>query len=706
MSDTVFKFGAGKGCTPIEVAPFTPICSKPAVPGSEALTLEVPAPVFAPVVPPQECACFTFTPQVGTVNVAMRKRSDITEAKPLQKEVSIAVAATGDCCNGAYTVTPTIKIDVPECVTPDKVIYSDTLNLGYGGSITYTLGIIDCVPYLQMSTVPVSVTLPDIPNLCLGNTSIKVNATYIDENGDEKTTQSEAVTVTSSVDKNNCQVYQFGKTGEIILDLTGLPTGGFGNGGSVFKDEDDNNLYMDGGLGDGNTWYGGGIGDRAANTHEEDVFCRGPVMRGYTSPAGSSGDHPVPYITNLSGSTSLFKITTGKGTKNAVAWCSRGRASDGSDAVGATPSGYVDGNLSMVMPTGFQWHAKGLAINLCDFRWNESGLLSTMHETGVAALVSPAPMVFSDNASAYGGVARAGAAASGLRIDPNKNSTTQPTTEPGLYINEGDGLRIFGLDAKTPTGEVADASGTPVAERIGRLEVMYGPGFRMRKANDGNNKPQYLEKPVDAAGALVPNDGRGLRVHGVTKTETTDAAQKNKLEVYGHSGDFLFNYDGKMVINDSKSGTDAERIITAPSFATAFDRTTDAVLYMATANIAAYHGVNDNVWGMNSANYLQVRTLTTNNAITAAVNYRSSAAMYVEKFGLTGTNGTDEQKAIAELSTALHETLVALDRISRVAGTLCLVPLAFSSAGTLMSTHSSAYLTAQNITRHYAESAS
>jgi hypothetical protein len=222
---------------------------------------------------------------------------------------------------------------------------------------------------------------------------------------------------------------------------------------------------------------------------------------------------------------------------------------------------YVGGNLSMVMPTGFQWHKRGLALNLSHFFWNDSGLLSVLEEEPYAALVSPAPTVFSDNASDYDGEPRAGAAAGGLMISPDVDGGT----EPGLYINEGDGLRIFGLDDKTPSGETTDARGTPVAERIGRLEIMYGPGFRMRTANSGT-EPQYLNAPVDKAGALVPNDGRGLRVHGVTKkmkqwSEGSASGEEsydddnmvNEMEVHTFDRDIAFQKDGRLVFNDKEA---------------------------------------------------------------------------------------------------------------------------------------------------------
>lgn len=574
MSDTVFKFGAGKACTSIEVAPFTPICSKPAVPGSEALTLEVPAPAFAPVMPPQECACFAFTPQPGTINVTMRKRSDITEAKPLQKEMSIAVAATGDCCNGAYTVTPTIKIDVPECVTADHVIYSNTTEIGYGGSITCTLGIRDCVPYFELSSKPVSITLPNIPNLCLGETTIEVKATYIDAGGTEQTATSGSVTVSSSVDSNNCQKYSFDA---ITLDLTDLPTGGFGNGGSVFKASNDNNLYLDGTIDENDdVWYGGGLGNLLADDPDA-VLCRGPKMRGYSTVEGLSttANSPVQNITKS------FKLLKNDGTTEATAWHSSRKATTTAGGVttttvdngtitvdgkrGQTGLQYVGGNLSVVLPSGFQWHEKGLALNLSHFFWEKSGLLSVMEETGMAALVSPAPAYHKP------GTTYAGHNASGLAV------FAAGDVDHGLSVKFGEGLRIFGASNRTDSSELADIETSAATQaRMGRLEVMYGPGFRIRGADSGGS-PTYRNVPRDIDGALVPNDGRGLRVHGVTKkkaqwSETQGSAgpgdesypdtdvQVNKLEVHAFDRDITFQSDGRLVLNDTYTGREQKAL--------------------------------------------------------------------------------------------------------------------------------------------------
>ena len=695
MSDTVFKFGAGKACTPIEVDPFTPICSKPAVPGSEALTLEVPAPVFAPVVPPQECACFAFTSQPGTVNVAMRQRSNITEDNPLRKEVSIAVAATGDCCNGAYTVTPTVNIDVPECVTADHVIYSNTTDLGYGGSITCTLGIRDCVPYFEMSSDPISLTLPNIPNLCLKTTKFSIKASYTAADGTTAETTPQEISLKNGVDnQTQCQTYTVENSAgnsTITLDLTDFPTGGFGNGGSVFK-ASDGDLYIDGTIDiEKDIWFGGGMGNLATDNPNH-VICRGPKMMGrendYESIAGA-GNHLVPF----DGTKQFHLVKADANKTTAVAWHSS-RKAKGTDAEDnpvysvdtgditpdkdpvtgePIPEGsrvtYVGGNLSMILPSGFQWHERGIALNLSHFFWNDSGMLSVLEEEPYAALVSPAPRVFGSGGPTHGtgvnAISCAGKPAGGLKnvYDAVYTSGDNPAVviEPGLSVKDGNGLRIFGLDGKT------------------------------------------------------------------TATEAWSADKIGDLEVYGHSGDFLFNWDGKMVINDSKSParTDTsasanirERIIEAPTFSSVFDRTTDGILLMATADANATHDAEgeDFVWDFNSAKYLQVSTVGMYTKYDSAHSYWTGAEYYLGHIGGQTSSGTPitVETVVSDLVPAVRDTLATIDRIIRTLGTLCMAPLAFSKAGTLLSTSSGpvsngmpmGYRTAQNISRHYAASAS
>lgn len=575
MSTEKFSFG-NETCNPhIEVDVFEPVCAHDEIPGSEPLTLEVPVPTFVPIVPPPECTCLTFqqSDSISMISMTMRRRSTITDESPLKNTAKTTIKAKGDCCDGTYDIGTEIHFEVPECLHADGLIDSKTYNFsddpasGISGSITVETWMQDCVPVLKVTGEPLRVNVDppiiSIPPLCINPADITVKPQYYtrDEDGDLiLNTQEEGTTVHMSVTDGvgGCKQLSFsnGEDGAVTLDLTGLST--FGNGGSVFQ-ADDLNLYTDGSEGDGDTWHGGGLGDRGNNNGEQYVERRGPKMRGEDSPWGSGVDYFVPRAV-YKDQNDTSKLTITSGSKTATEWRSSRRLGEDEEA---EESGIATGNLSMVLPAGLQWHERGIALTLSHFIWNPSGLLSSMNETGVGALVSPAPTVFADGAkrstSNSGTRDVSGRNASGLRINPPVTPTSGNSWygfEGGLDVYDGDGLRVFGADYKTTAAEIGDTTTAPDS-RFGRLEVMYGPGFRVRAANSGTT-PQYRDKPVDEDGALVPNEGRGLRVHGVTKmgSDSTDAAHKNKLEVFGHSGDFKFNHDGKMVINDEKSTTD------------------------------------------------------------------------------------------------------------------------------------------------------
>lgn len=464
--------GLNAGCPTVWAAPFTPICSKGDVDGSTPLTLDVPVPVFAPYIPPSECACFTFnSAEKAKVNVTMHGGNKQNATGTAKVEIN----STGDCCDGRYEVTPTIAIDIPECVTKDTTLEEREVALGAGGSIKYKLYMTNCVPHLDIiQKTPVKQFDGDI-NLCLSPSTFTIKATGRTEDGVARELDSQQVNLTPGNGTGtyaDCMQYSLDN---ITLDLSGLD---FGNGGSVFKDSTDGNLYTDGSPDPKeDTWYGGGLGDRGDNTHEDEVLSRGPAMRGYASPLGS-GDHYVQYA------QANFSITTDNGTETQTVWYSaRKLSADENMPYGAT------GNLNMVMPTGFQWHERGLALNLCTFEWNPSGLLSSMEENGFAALVSPAPALHKSDASPRNGQSVGDRNASGLCIYP---TDTQTTIAPGLSVKDGNGLRIFGKDTKTDDTEITNTE-------------------------------------------VVTNDRLGT------------------LEVFAHDGDFKFNYDGKMVINDEKS---------------------------------------------------------------------------------------------------------------------------------------------------------
>lgn len=281
-------------------------------------------------------------------------------------------------------------------------------------------------------------------------------------------------------------------------------------------------------------------------------------MRGNQPSPVSLGEdgYPVPKATT----PTAFDMVVGNTHTAQTMWTS-GRMTVGD---GGKYSWASSANLNIVWPTGAQWHTRGLALTLTEFEYNDSGVLSYAEEKGESILVSPAP------AYTVAADGKQEQPASGLVVlaDPSETSRIQH----GLRVNAGDGLRIYGI------GDGSTASDDEDESRQGALEIMYGPGFRIRDIVVEGEKT-YLDKPVDRPGALVPNDGRGLRVHGFTKmkkawpnasqAETTDTAQKNKLEIHAFDNDFAFQQDSRLVLND-KTGT-THKIIADPTIGLVLD---------------------------------------------------------------------------------------------------------------------------------------
>lgn len=534
MSTEKFSFG-NETCNPhIEVDVFEPVCAHDEIPGSEPLTLEVPVPTFVPIVPPPECTCLTFrqSDSISKVSMTMRRRSTITDKSPLKNTAKTTIEAQGDCCDGTYDIGTWITLEVPECLHADGLVDSKTYNFnddaasGISGSITIETWMKDCVPVLKVSGEPLRVHIDppiiSIPPLCINPADITVKPMYYtrdadgelilntqDENYDGGTTV--AMSVTDGV--GGCKQLSFsnGEDGAVTLDLTGIST--FGNGGSVAQ-LGDHNLYIDGAVDeDLPGYYGGGYGDwkvaDAANHIDYDeTFSRGPLMR-YTkggadpSPVLASVDqYPVPVAavdTYFAVAAKKNGVTTWDQSKN---WQSAHRSACNDQDTGENCRTVI-GNLDVIWPTGIQWSTDGLslALPLTDFLFNESGILSEAQETGVAARVSPGPattLAYGSGTSAL----REGRNASGLisRASRATGSTEAARISDGLRVNAGAGLRIYGL-------------------------------LDGRVASD------------DAGGGSHTAGGY-------------DSARQGQLEVFGHSGDFKFNWDGKMVINDDKSDTD------------------------------------------------------------------------------------------------------------------------------------------------------
>ena len=542
-TDGSVRFGK-PGCTNPEICipPFKPICAFDVPRATEPMTLEAPHPLIVLPLPPSECACFSFEEKNGTVSI--KKKADKTVPK-FTVEIK---QASPDCCEGKYQVTPSIEI--PECIMDDDVKTGTCELGGLGGTLVWTLKRTNCELSLEMSgDIPVpSIPLPCLPTFNLNTTNVKIK--YKENASDTQEKETTGAFKVREDREHGCPLYVPEE-----MNLGVLGSMGFANGGGVSKISGggggggDDKLQIDGGTKDGkDTWYGGGYGDRPNNDYYNNTFCRGPVMRGNQPSPVSLGEdgYPVPKATT----PTAFDMVVGNKHTAQTMWTS-GRMTVGNNGKYAWAS---SANLNIVWPTGAQWHTRGLALTLTEFEYNDSGVLSYAEEKGESILVSPAP------AYTVAADGKQEQPASGLVVlaDPSETSRIQH----GLRVNAGDGLRIYGI------GDGSTASDDEDESRQGALEIMYGPGFRIRDTVVEGEKT-YLDKPVDRPGALVPNDGRGLRVHGFTKmkkqypntsqTEDTIAAQKNKLEIHAFDNDLAFQADRRLVFND-KAGTSHHKI--------------------------------------------------------------------------------------------------------------------------------------------------
>lgn len=401
------------------------------------------------------------------------------------------------------TYPKVLPINLPCCSLPDfEQTETKALTNGGTGSITLKLQRVDCVTRMSLDVTPIEIPIPviNVPPMCLETASGDVTVTYTDEAGTEhESTVTNGIRLTANND-GACKKY----TPSVSINLGTLNLSGFGNDGTVFmsSDEDDDNLYIDGTIDLAKTtWYGGGYGDRANNSHAADVFCRGPKMRNGMSPLATgtadTNDYPVPdFITTTTTQNPGFMLTNATGQQATARWASSRKANDGTLATGPvtdTVEGeehtYQLGNLSMVMPTGFQWHNRGIAVVLTHFWWADSGILGAVNETNTAVLLAPAPAVHKNHVR--NNVNLEGQNASGLVLDPDNRATVTD----GLAVNDGPGLRIFGLDAKTQDTEI---TGTNAATKVGRLEVYaHNDDFKFTDDTSGS---------VLDGGKLVLND--------------------------------------------------------------------------------------------------------------------------------------------------------------------------------------------------------
>lgn len=372
------------------------------------------------------------------------------------------------------SVYPVIDpITIPCCMQADfkDEPVGGALTTNAGGSIYVKLVQTDCRPRLEVQVDPITIPNYLVPNIsfCLASAESEANAVQVTYTGTGSTAESRKKTIsnagtlklTTDTLANGCKKYN----PSLTLNLGKLSL--IGGGGNVYQD-DNGDLYTDGSTSENAiVWYGGGLGD-IANDNIDEVICRGRYMRGYTYyENGRLMDVPYAEIEPLLVNDTNASISQG--------W--------ESDTQNPDPD-YAHGGLSMILPSGVQWHQKGLALTLSRFIWADSGLLNRAIEQDAAALVSPAPEFFASNAGTRNGVSLNDRNASGLAI----RHYYALDTNQGLHVNTGDGLRIFGRDGRTDNSEISQAS----EGKFGELEVY---------AHDGDFK-------FKSDGKLVLNDAK------------------------------------------------------------------------------------------------------------------------------------------------------------------------------------------------------
>lgn len=686
LSPVIF---GGNGCPSIEVGPFTPICDRPEIGGSEPMALSIPVPSFAPAVPPEDCVCFQFSE--GTSTAAVSTSCDETKTKASLK---LNIKPAADCCSGSYTIDPELAVTIPcvpfefeaasaedqsikvknrsgnkdngidgavsvlglrkppgKCCSVQPVIditmpdckkyynpadvpkvqieYCEnvagvaqtkthqliemvqdtdncslypkvnpltlpcctqadwtntvTKNLGHGGKITITMSRTNCQPSFSVDVTPVSVHFPVIPSFCLADATANVTVTYTDSDDEEHTVTTTNGLKLTAGEEGACKKY----TPSLSIGLGKLDISTISNGGDVFQDSS-GNLHINGAPASGaTTWYGGGLGDLTDNVHAADIECRGPLMRGYTSPVNTLVTHATDIAPRL---------TTANGGNSTQGWTSNRKTNqDELDKSGWTDGGihYAYGILDMVLPSGAQWHERGLALTLSHFVWDGSGVLSYMNETPRALLVSPSPLV-----TKVSGVYRN---TSGLAIwTPSDQipSGTVPGEEHGLQIRTGAGMRVFGRINDRTTAAESQAAGS--ADRFGDLEVYaYEGDFAFGDANDESSGGA-------AVGKLVMNDQMTLR-NSTTADEikafgtTSNAATAFPQRIFTRNTDCLvpviapyYALPDKTTGQPAYWGKDTVNIW-RPKTAKMFGRATNAAYYGTNAaGVTSFYKYNDN----------------------------------------------------------------------------------------------------------------
>lgn len=529
------------GCSDIAVDEFDPICSYGGIGGTDPITLSVPVPSLVPPVPPEECACLSFDAEKPEVSVVAGKTG----------KAWVDIESNGDCCGGAYTVTP--HVEIPKCTTDDfsdkwegLLSPDDDSEAGVSASVKLELRVTDCTPSV---TVSGQIHVPRYPVLCPPAIDVKpvpVNVKYTNEEGYEQTKVVNNFLTIKKDKRTYCGsvIYEleFG-----TLDLTGIGGGAsIGGGGSVFMSADDNNLYTDGStISSDKTWYGGGFGDRA-DDYPTHPYRRGWRIRGLSG-SDLDADDPTPYV-----EIPQPCILLEDASDYVQAWYSTRKTTSGNDIVVE----YGTGNLVMTTPSGFQWHEQGLALTLTTFTHNEAGLLSSAQEEPYAIVVSPAPMLKVTGSAAAPTVHNI----SGLAVTHGMTTTDASFTD-GLSVNDGYGLRIHGLDERTvPSGDESLEDWL-----TGSLELHYGKGFRI-KTIGSNGSSGYIYRQSSADGALEIDAGRGLHFTSCKSGDGKPVAERDgRIEILADARDFTFIgsnssdiENAELVINDAAAAAVVE----------------------------------------------------------------------------------------------------------------------------------------------------
>lgn len=465
------------GCSTIEVEPFRKICDFTHPAGTTPLSLEVPVPTFAPSVPPTECACFDFKKGSSAITIV----TDPAKQKLAKASVEIR-QRDDDCCTGRYEIIPLVEI--PACTLPDSQNLSTKKIVldGQGSFIQATLTRQNCDLGIVLTG---QVNHPPFPQPCipkLKTEPFELKATYKDDEGADKESEPAKFTIENIAKPGECPVYEIkGST----LDLRGIGGISFKNGGDVNKNSNNSQLYIDASLGTANTYYGGGYGDTAAGKYSG-VDRRDDVMRG--APSAFDGmDVPVTDVKSmLVDDNGVTKRTWTSGI-----------------TVNADGTKESNGNLNIVMPTGIEWNTYGMALTLSKFKYAANGVLHSVTETGKAALVSPTPAVRVTGSSSSGlGMANV----SGLDIFPyGAKELGGAGVKCGLAVDAGAGLRIHGVNDKTP-------GGLWTGDDVGKLEVQFGGGLHILRGQTDTGAAVFDEGRSDKPGALYVACGDGLKI--------------------------------------------------------------------------------------------------------------------------------------------------------------------------------------------------